>query len=196
VPGAEEAATGEGARGFVHVGDYRALDEAGLRFDLVGGTFAPVLHEGELQVDGAVLNDLPVDVMRDLGLAGTVIAVNVMPLEDLAERYDFGCDISGPRALLGKLNPLKPDIAQCRRRSQHGRGKPGSRWSPWQHGTSGQLCGGLTTHQTIWKRRSPSRRRDARSREHSPRRGPFLSLVLPVCEALGELGNWSMACLY
>jgi hypothetical protein len=59
---------------------------------------------------------------------------------------------------------LRPDIAQRRKRSQHGKGKPGSWWSPWRHGTSGQLCGGLTTHQTIWKRRLPSRTRDTRSR--------------------------------
>jgi predicted acylesterase/phospholipase RssA/CRP-like cAMP-binding protein len=72
----------------------------------IPGIFAPVLHEGDVQVDGAVMNNLPIDVMREPGVAGTVVAVNVMPLLDLAKDYSFGPALSGVRAALGMLNPL------------------------------------------------------------------------------------------
>jgi predicted acylesterase/phospholipase RssA len=72
----------------------------------IPGIFAPVLHNGNLQVDGAVVNNLPIDVMSELGLAGTLIAVNVMPLEDLVNEYRFGDSISGPRAALSMINPF------------------------------------------------------------------------------------------
>ena len=71
----------------------------------IPGIFAPILHEGDVQVDGAVMNNLPIDVMRDWGMAGTVIGVNVMPLEDLVKDYHFGDSISGLRAVLSMVNP-------------------------------------------------------------------------------------------
>ena len=37
----------------------------------IPGIFAPVLHEGDVQVDGAVMNNLPIDVMREPGVAGS-----------------------------------------------------------------------------------------------------------------------------
>lgn len=71
----------------------------------IPGIFAPVLHEGDLHVDGAVMNNLPIDVMREPGLAGTVVGVNVMPLQDMDKEYHFGDSISGVRAMLSLLNP-------------------------------------------------------------------------------------------
>jgi predicted acylesterase/phospholipase RssA/CRP-like cAMP-binding protein len=71
----------------------------------IPGIFAPVLHERDVQVDGAVMNNLPIDVMRELGQAGIVIGVNVMPLLDLVKEYRFGDAISGPRAVLSMVNP-------------------------------------------------------------------------------------------
>jgi predicted acylesterase/phospholipase RssA len=72
----------------------------------IPGIFSPVLHDGDVQVDGAVMNNLPVDVMRELGMTGTVIGVNVMPLDDLVKGYRFGDAISGPRAALSMVNPF------------------------------------------------------------------------------------------
>lgn len=43
--------------------------------------FEPVAHEGMLLVDGAVVDNLPVDVVRELG-AERVLAVDVMPALD------------------------------------------------------------------------------------------------------------------
>jgi NTE family protein len=42
----------------------------------IPGVLPPLVHEGELFVDGATINNLPVDVMRDIGL-GRVIGVDV-----------------------------------------------------------------------------------------------------------------------
>jgi NTE family protein len=42
----------------------------------IPGVLPPVLHRGEVFVDGAVINNLPVDVMRDQGV-GEVVAVDI-----------------------------------------------------------------------------------------------------------------------
>ena len=47
----------------------------------------PVLHEGHLLVDGGVFNNLPGDVMRELGV-GYVIAVNVSPDDEMHVSLD------------------------------------------------------------------------------------------------------------
>lgn len=70
------------------------------------GVFEPVIDGKNLLVDGAVLNNLPGDVMRQLG-GGWVIAVDVSPERDLEFR---GERLSPPwRVLLGWFLPfLKP----------------------------------------------------------------------------------------
>jgi predicted acylesterase/phospholipase RssA/CRP-like cAMP-binding protein len=73
------------------------------------GIFSPILAEGDLLVDGCVLNNLPIDVMRRLNYDGPIIAVNVFPDVDLLRDYHFGSSVSGWRALVSKLNPLQRD---------------------------------------------------------------------------------------
>lgn len=73
----------------------------------IPGVFSPILAEGDLLVDGCVLNNLPIDVMQRLNQDGPIIAVNVFPDVDLLRDYRFGPSISGWRALAGKLNPLR-----------------------------------------------------------------------------------------
>jgi predicted acylesterase/phospholipase RssA len=51
------------------------------------GFFPPVVINGELYVDGGVLNNLPVDVMRNI-CDGRVIAQNVSPRVDLTVTGD------------------------------------------------------------------------------------------------------------
>jgi NTE family protein/lysophospholipid hydrolase len=70
------------------------------------GVLPPVVHNGDLLVDGAVLNNLPIDVMRRLCEGGTVIAVDVSPPVDLAENSPYGDSLSGWRVLWSKLNPF------------------------------------------------------------------------------------------
>jgi lysophospholipid hydrolase len=73
----------------------------------IPGIFSPMLAEGDLLVDGGVLNNLPIDVMQRLNHDGPIIAVNVFPDVDLLRDYRFGPSISGWQALASKLNPLR-----------------------------------------------------------------------------------------
>jgi predicted acylesterase/phospholipase RssA len=66
-----------------------------------------LLADGDLLVDGCVLNNLPIDVMQRLNHDGPIIAVNVFPDVDLLRDYHFGPSISGWQALASKLNPLR-----------------------------------------------------------------------------------------
>jgi predicted acylesterase/phospholipase RssA len=61
-------------------------------------------------VDGALMNNLPVDVMRDLCQSGPVIAVDVSAETDLTEDYQFRAGLSGWKVLWSKLNPFSPEI--------------------------------------------------------------------------------------
>ena len=82
------------------------------------GVFAPILHEGDILVDGGALNNLPVDIMRGLFKGGTVIGVNVSQTHESAENFEFGDSISGWQVLRSRVNPLVkpmrvPNIAAC-----------------------------------------------------------------------------------
>ena len=73
----------------------------------IPGVFSPILAEGDLLVDGCVLNNLPIDVMQRLNYGGPIIAVNVFPDVDLLRDYRFGPSVSGWQTLAAKLNPLQ-----------------------------------------------------------------------------------------
>jgi NTE family protein/lysophospholipid hydrolase len=66
--------------------------------------FPPLLaDDGEVLVDGGVMNNMPLDVMRGLCGGGTVIGVNPMPTHDKVKNYNFGPSLSGWEALRGRL---------------------------------------------------------------------------------------------
>lgn len=66
--------------------------------------FPPMLaDDGEVLVDGNVMNNMPLDVMREWCGNGTVIGLNPMPTEDKMRRYNFGPTLTGWEALLGRL---------------------------------------------------------------------------------------------
>lgn len=77
----------------------------------IPGTFAPMLVDGDLVVDGGVLNNLPIDVMREAVETGIVIGSNVVPARvgprEGKSRYRFGPSVSGFRVLLSRL-PFGP----------------------------------------------------------------------------------------
>lgn len=76
------------------------------------GVFSPVpTANGDLLIDGAVLNTFPVDVMvQRLGGKGFIIGVNVSQISEQFNYYDFGTSLSGWRVLLSRLNPFEPSI--------------------------------------------------------------------------------------
>ena len=66
--------------------------------------FPPLLdHDGDVLVDGGVMNNMPLDVMRDWCEGGTVIGVNPMPTDDKLKRYSFGPSLTGWEALKGRF---------------------------------------------------------------------------------------------
>lgn len=73
----------------------------------IPGVFTPLVHEGSLLVDGAVMNAFPVDLMREMVGNGVVIASSTMAKSPSREPYDFGPSVSGWRALAQYLKPRK-----------------------------------------------------------------------------------------
>jgi len=73
----------------------------------IPGLLPPVCWDGELLVDGAILDNLPVSAMHRLLQGGRVIAVDVEPSIDLKVGRPFEPAISGWRLLLRQWNPLR-----------------------------------------------------------------------------------------
>lgn len=85
---------------FVH---RTGLVRRGLRASMTVPGIAPAVFEGrEVLVDGGVLNNLPVDVMRSLG-PGSVIGVNVSPRQEMRLDADYADTPSPWRSLAGRL---------------------------------------------------------------------------------------------
>jgi NTE family protein/lysophospholipid hydrolase len=77
----------------------------------IPGTFSPMLLDGDVIVDGGVLNNFPIDVMREVVETGTVVGVNVVPSQGRVRigksRYRFGPTLSGFRLLWDRVMPRK-----------------------------------------------------------------------------------------
>ena len=66
--------------------------------------FPPLLaDDGEVLVDGGVMNNMPLDVMRAWCEGGTVIGLNPTPTNDKMTPYHFGASLTGWEALKGRL---------------------------------------------------------------------------------------------
>lgn len=76
----------------------------------VPGVTPPVLHNGDLLVDGGVLNNLPADVVGQL-CQGSVIAVDAAPRIDLSANTQAPPSLSGWYLLWDRLNPFGERLA-------------------------------------------------------------------------------------
>jgi predicted acylesterase/phospholipase RssA/CRP-like cAMP-binding protein len=99
----------------------------------IPGLLPPVCEAGELLVDGAILDNLPIGVMHDQLQGGRVIAVDVEPAVDLKVGRPFEPSVSGWKLLLNQLNPLReslqvPRMAAVVARSQAVRGPHHGSW--------------------------------------------------------------------
>ncbi len=73
----------------------------------IPGVFSPVPgNNGELLVDGAVLNNFPVEKMEKLLFGGILIGVNVGQIEALEENYNYGMSLSGWKVFAEWINPF------------------------------------------------------------------------------------------
>jgi predicted acylesterase/phospholipase RssA/CRP-like cAMP-binding protein len=75
------------------------------------GIFPPVFHEGDLLIDGGVMNNLPVDVMNARLRGGPLVASDLNTEVELRAAEPFDASLSGWLVLLRKLNPLSPALA-------------------------------------------------------------------------------------
>ncbi len=73
------------------------------------GILPPAQQGGDLLVDGGLINNVPVDVMREEG-GGTVIAVDVSQKVDLSGDPRLTTELSGWKVLRSRLNPLAEAI--------------------------------------------------------------------------------------
>ena len=73
------------------------------------GMYPPVVINGDLHIDGGIVNNVPSDVMKDFSKGARVVAVNVSPQIDPTMIADYGLGVSGWRVLWGLLNPFAKD---------------------------------------------------------------------------------------
>ncbi|MDP2901864.1 MAG: cyclic nucleotide-binding domain-containing protein [Methylovulum sp.] len=90
--------------------DSGSLLSAVLNSNSPPGLFPPQVSQGDLLVDGALLNNVPVDIMRKYNAGGTVIAVDVNAREDLLNNTENSGGISGWKILVNQLTPMASKI--------------------------------------------------------------------------------------
>jgi len=74
----------------------------------IPGVLPPVPLDGELFVDGGILDNVPVDEMRRRNPTGQVVAIDVAPAEGPVAERDYGLSVSGFRALLDRRRGAAP----------------------------------------------------------------------------------------
>ncbi len=72
----------------------------------IPGIFSPVAYQGDVLVDGGVMNAFPVDIMKEESHDGFVIGVNCSPKKNKFAGFEFDPGISGWQILLQKILPI------------------------------------------------------------------------------------------
>ncbi|CCQ72880.1 cyclic nucleotide-binding domain-containing protein [Magnetospira sp. QH-2] len=94
------------SRAKVRVHDRGPLYRAVLASNTPPALFPPFIEDGDLHVDGALLNNLPVDIMQRYNEGGQIIAVDVDPQNDMTTIDPYEGGLSGWQVLGAKLNPF------------------------------------------------------------------------------------------
>jgi CRP-like cAMP-binding protein/predicted acylesterase/phospholipase RssA len=68
--------------------------------------YPPVVADGDLLVDGAIVDNVPVEIMKEFSRGAAVIAVDVSPRVDATMTADYGLGVSGWRTLWDRVNPF------------------------------------------------------------------------------------------
>jgi predicted acylesterase/phospholipase RssA/CRP-like cAMP-binding protein len=84
-----------------------SLAKAILAASRAPGVFPPMIYEGELHVDGGVINNVPVDLMKPFSNSGITVGIDVSPPHELSQTADYGDMISGWGAFWRRWNPLR-----------------------------------------------------------------------------------------
>jgi lysophospholipid hydrolase len=70
------------------------------------GVFPPIVYEGELHIDGGVINNVPVDLMKVFCNDGITVGVDVSPPHELSPVTEYGDQVSGWKAFWRRCSPL------------------------------------------------------------------------------------------
>jgi predicted acylesterase/phospholipase RssA len=89
-----------------HVHTRGLLARSVLATTRVPGLFPPIVEQGDLLVDGAIADNLPVQCMKSFAYGGRVIASDVAPAAETTAYADYGLVLSGWQHLLRKLIPF------------------------------------------------------------------------------------------
>jgi lysophospholipid hydrolase len=72
----------------------------------IPGVFVPVVEDGDVLVDGGIMDNFPVALMQSLAESNRIIGVDVVPYRERLKHYDIDTSISGWRVLFNRLNPF------------------------------------------------------------------------------------------
>jgi lysophospholipid hydrolase len=87
-----------------------SLAKAVLAASRAPGVFPPIVYDGELHIDGGVINNVPVDLMKEFSNSGITVGVDVSPPHELNEIPDYGDTVSGWGAFWKRLKPFSGRI--------------------------------------------------------------------------------------
>jgi predicted acylesterase/phospholipase RssA/CRP-like cAMP-binding protein len=76
----------------------------------IPAVFSPVIIDGDVLVDGGVMNNFPVDVMHGLVEGGPVIGISTTPRREHRKSYELEDSLSGWKVLRNRLNPFAKRI--------------------------------------------------------------------------------------
>jgi predicted acylesterase/phospholipase RssA/CRP-like cAMP-binding protein len=91
-----------------HYHDRGRLADAVRASVAIPGLLPPVPFDGELFVDGGILDNVPVDEMRRRNPSGKVFAIDVSPADGPVADVDYGLSMSGFRAVLDRRKGSGP----------------------------------------------------------------------------------------
>jgi predicted acylesterase/phospholipase RssA/CRP-like cAMP-binding protein len=72
----------------------------------IPGVFLPIVEDGDVLVDGGVMDNYPVQLMQDIAESTRLIGVNVNPYIERSVTFDYDTSLSGWRILFSRLNPF------------------------------------------------------------------------------------------
>jgi len=78
----------------------------------IPGVFSPVIRDGDIIIDGGIVNNFPIDIMSDWCEGGTVIGLTAQSERPASKRRTFDIEdgVPGWRILLNRLNPFSKNI--------------------------------------------------------------------------------------
>lgn len=76
----------------------------------IPGVFPPVIEDGDVVVDGGVVDNFPVERMAARADCGKVVGVNVAPAIDKVKPYRFGPALSGWQVLSSRILPWRKPL--------------------------------------------------------------------------------------